>query len=322
MLAAVNTRYGPPDVVRVAEVDRPAVGDRDVLIHVRAATVNRTDCGFRAAEPFFMRLLTGLARPRVTIQGGEFAGVIAATGAGVTAYRVGDRVFGFSRGFGAHAEYVCQPEDGWLTAMPANVTFAQAAASTEGGQYALSFIHTANVHAGQSVLVYGATGAIGSALVQLLKHTGAQVTAVCAGPHLDLVRGLGADRVVDYTATDFTRDSERYDAVFDAVGKTTFRRCRRLLKPRGLFLAPDIGPLMLNPVLALVTLVARGRKVMFPLPKISGPEMVRQIGELLATGEFHPVIDRSYPLADIVDAYRYVETGQKIGNVIISMEPA
>jgi NADPH:quinone reductase-like Zn-dependent oxidoreductase len=323
MKAAVHTRYGSPDVVRIAEVDKPAVGDHDVLVKVHVATVNRTDCGFRAAKPFFIRLFTGLVRPRRTILGCEFAGSVEAVGSGVTSFEVGDQVFGFSEWrFGAHAEYLSMPDDGSLATLPENVSFEGAAASTEGSHYALSLITKAKIHSGQDVLVNGATGAIGSAAVQLLKGLGAVVTAVCDAEHVDLVKGLGADRVIDYTAEDFTKGGQTYDVVLDAVGKSSFGRCRRRLKARGIYLSSDLGPLSLNPILALITQLFGGKKVMFPIPPKYDRERVRHFKGLLESGAFKPVIDRRYRLDQIVEAYRYVETGQKIGNVLISLEPA
>jgi NADPH:quinone reductase-like Zn-dependent oxidoreductase len=317
MRAAVHTRYGPPDVVRVAEVEQPAAEDDEVLVRVHATTVNQTDCGFRAAKPFIVRFVAGLSRPRVTVLGNEFAGEVAAVGRSVTSFAVGDRVFGYNEGsFGAHAEYMTIREDGWIATMPAGLTYEEAAPSTEGSHYALSGIRTAKVRRGQDVLVYGATGAIGSAAVQLLEHLGAKVTAVCATEHLELVKGLGADRVVDYTAEDFTNDRQTYDVVLDAVGKSSFGRCRRLLKPGGTYLSSDLGPLSQNPLLALVTPLFRGKRVMFPIPK-QDPEMLRYLKGLIESGAFTPVVDRQYPLDQIVEAYRYVETGQKIGNVVI-----
>ena len=322
MRAAVHTKYGPPEVVRIADVEMPTVGDHDVLIKVHVTTVNRTDCGFRAAEPFFVRLLTGLRRPRRTILGSEFAGVVEEVGGGVTSFAVGDDVFGFSEWrFGAHAEHLSMPDDGSLATMPANVTYDQAAASTEGSHYALSMIQKAKIKRGQDVMVYGATGAIGSAAVQLLKSFGVSVTAVCDTKNLNLVRGLGADRVIDYTAEDFTKDAQRYDAVMDAVGKSSFGRCKPLLKPRGVYLSSDLGPLSLNPILGLITPLFGGKRVMFPIPPKYRQEEVRFFQGMLASGAFKPVIDRRYPLDQIVEAYRYVETGQKVGNVVITVEP-
>lgn len=322
MRAAVRDRYGPPEVVRVVEVEQPAVTDHDVLVRVHATTVNRTDCGLRAAKPWIYRLFLGLGRPRRTILGTEFAGEVAAVGDAVTAFKVGERVFGFSgTTFGAHAEYLVLPEDeSMLATIPEGLTFEEAAPGTEGSHYALSSIRATKIRRGQDVLVYGATGAIGSAAVQLLKQVGATVTAVCATDQLDLVKGLGADRVVDYTTEDFTRDGHRYDVVIDAVGKSSFGRCRRLLKPRGVYLSSDLGPLSQNPLLALVTRLSRGRRVRFPIPR-SDPGVMAHLKELIASGAFRPVVDRSYPLDEIVEAYRYVESGRKVGNVVISVRP-
>jgi NADPH:quinone reductase-like Zn-dependent oxidoreductase len=318
--AAVRTRYGPPEVVRIAEVDKPAPKDNEVLVRVHATTVNRTDCGLRAAKPFVYRFLLGLTRPRVTVLGTEFAGEIEAVGTGVTSFRVGDRVFGFNgSSFGAHAEYLVTPADGLLATMPADLTYEEAAPSTEGSQYALSGIRAAKARGGgQDVLVNGATGAIGSAAVQLWKHLGANVTAVCRTEHVELVKGLGADRVVDYTATDFTKDEQRYDVVHDAVGKSSFGRCRRLLKPGGVYMPADLGPLSQNPILALVTPLFRGRRVLFPLPR-RDPGLAAYLKELIESGAFRPLIDRRYPLDEIVEAHRYVESGQKVGSVIITV---
>jgi NADPH:quinone reductase-like Zn-dependent oxidoreductase len=321
MKAAVQTRYGPPEIVQIRDVDGPAVGDRDLLVRVHATTVNRTDCAYRAARPFFMRFLTGIIRPRRTIMGTEFAGEVEAVGRGVTFFAVGDRVFGYNEGaFGAHAEYLSVPEDGSIATVPAGVTFEQVAPGTEGAHYALAFIRHAGTRTGQDVLVYGATGGIGSAAVQLLKNLDVTVTAVCATANLALVKGLGADRVVDYTAGDFTDDKQTYDAVYDAVGKSTFGRCKRLLKPGGVYVSSELGPWAQNPILALVTPLLRGRKAKFPFPQ-NNQAIVRRLREVIESGDFKPVIDRRYPLDQIVDAYRYVETGQKIGNVVITVAP-
>jgi len=321
MRAAVHTRYGPPEVVQITDVDKPVAKANEILVRIRATTVNRTDCGLRAAKPFFIRVLTGLIRPKATILGNEFAGEVEAIGSDVTLFKIGDRVFGFNGDqFGAHAEYMTIAQDGTVATMAANSTFEQAAAGTEGSHYALMHIDKAKIHDGQDVLVNGATGAIGSAAVQLAKIRGAKVTAVCAREHMTLVEGLGADRVIDYTAEDFTNDEQRYDVVLDAVGKSSFGRCRRLLKPDGIYLSSELGPLAQNQVLALVSPLFRGKRAMFPLPH-DDKEMVEYFKELLESGQFKPVIDRTYRLDQIVEAYKYVETGQKIGNVIITLEP-
>jgi NADPH:quinone reductase-like Zn-dependent oxidoreductase len=318
MKAAVRRRYGPPDVVRIEEVDAPMVGERDVLVRVHATTVNRTDCGFRSGKPFLVRLFAGVTRPRAKIMGTEFAGVVDAVGARVTSFAVGDRVFGFHEWkFGAHAEYLAIPESDAIAPMPEGFAFEEAAPATEASHYALTNIKAARGGSGQNWLVYGATGAIGSAAVQLLKNLGATVTAVCASPHLELVKDLGADRVVDYTAQDFTQDNQRYDVVFDAVGKSSFGACKRLLKPRGTFLCTDLGPRSQNPFLAVVTALSGGKNVKFPLPRRRDRAAIEHFKELMESGAFRPVIDRRYSLDEIVEAYRYVETEQKIGNVVI-----
>jgi len=321
MRAAVRDRYGPPEGVRVAEVDKPAPKDDELLVKVHATTVNRTDCGVRAAQPFLYRLYLGLRRPRLTVLGNEFAGEVEAVGAGVRSFSPGDKVFGWSQNrFGAHAEYLAVPERGSVATIPANLSYEEAAPGTEGAHYALSMIRTAGVQSGQDVLVNGATGAIGSAAVQLLAHLGARVTATCSAAHKDLVEGLGAERVIDYTAEDFTRDTRTYDLVLDAVGKSSFARCRRLLRPRGIYLSSDLGPLSQNPVMALVTPLFGGRRVMFAIPVQRDPAAVmRYLEDLMASGAFRPLIDRRYPLDQIVEAYRYVESGQKVGNVVITV---
>ncbi|HEX6360625.1 NAD(P)-dependent alcohol dehydrogenase [Actinophytocola sp.] len=320
MKAAVHTRYGSPDVVSIAEVDKPPVGEQDILVAVHATTVNRTDCAYRAAKPFFVRTTTGLTRPKRTILGTEFAGVVTEVGREVTSFTVGDQVFGYNEGaFGTHAEFLSVPANGPVATIPAGVSFASAAAGTEGSHYALAMIRVSSVQAGQSVLVHGATGGIGSAAVQLLKSLDITVTAVCDTANMELVKGLGADRVVDYTTEDFTDDDQRYDAVFDAVGKSRFGRCKRLLNPRGAYVSSELGPWAQNLFLPLVTL-GRDKKVRFPFPK-QDQRMVQYLGELLQSAKYEPVIDRRYPLDQIVEAYRYVETGRKVGNVVIDVVP-
>ncbi len=322
MKAAVQTRYGPPEVVQISEIDKPTIKADELLIKVHATTVNRTDCGFRSAKPFIVRFFSGLTRPRATVLGNEFAGVVEEVGSAVVSFGVGDRVFGYNDDrFGAHAEYMSISESQPLATIPEDLTFEEAAPSTEGSHYALSFIQTAKVQAGQDVLVYGATGAIGSAAVQLLKSLGAIVTAVCSTENVELVKGLGADRVVDYTAEDFTQDEQSYHVVIDAVGKSSYGRCKRLLNHNGIYLSSDLGPRSQNPILAIVTPIFGGKRVKFPIPK-QDKSMARHFKELIESGRFKPVIDKTYPLDQIVEAYRYVETGQKIGNVVISVQPS
>lgn len=318
MKAAVRTRYGPPEVVRVVHVPKPQVRHDELLVRVHATTVNRTDRGYRGGTPFIIRAFAGVIRPKYTILGTEFAGVVEAVGDDVASFVPGDRVFGYNeRTFGAHAEYMTIPEDGSVATIP-GMDFEQVAPSTEGSHYALANLRAGNVGPGSDVLVYGATGAIGSAAVQLAKSLGASVTAVCRGEHSSLVASLGADRVIDYTTEDFTAGGSDYDVVFDAVGKTSFARCKRLLRPHGVFLATDFGPFPWNPLLALTTRVVGDRKVLFPFPK-DDQQVVQYLRDRMDAGEFRPVIDRTYPLDDIVDAYRYVDAGHKLGNVVITV---
>jgi NADPH:quinone reductase-like Zn-dependent oxidoreductase len=286
-------------------------------VRVRATTVNRTDCGIRAGKPFFIRVLTGLVRPRARILGTEFAGVVESVGSGVRRFSAADRVFGYSRRFGAHAELVSIPEHGLVATIPGGFSFEEVAPSTEGAHYALSIIRQAGISRGQDVLVNGATGAIGSAAVQLLADLGVRVTAVCGAAQVELVRELGADRVIDREAVDFAKEDERYDVVLDAVGKSSFGRCRAVLKPHGLYLTTDLGPWAQNVGLPALTRLGRRRRVMLPTP-IENQEIVEYLRERLASGRFRPLVDRSYPLEQIVEAYRYVDTGQKIGNVVIT----
>lgn len=316
--AAVHTQYGPPEVVQVREVAKPVPNAREVLIRVHASTVNRTDCGFRSAEYFVSRFFSGLFKPKQQTLGCEFAGVVEAVGQGVTDLKVGDRVFGFNdERFGGHAEYLTRVEHE-VVPMPAGVPFAEAAALTEGAHYALGNIRAAKVRPGHRVLVYGATGAIGSAAVQLLKHAGATVTAVCATKHVALVKSIGADRVVDYRREDFTKTGETYHFVFDAVGKSSFSACKPLLTPGGVYISTEPGKRGDNVFRALFGPLQGSRRVLFPIPKTRRDDFV-YLKNLAEAGHFKPLIDRTYPLEQIVEAYRYVETGQKIGNVVITV---
>ena len=319
MKAAVYTRYGPPEVVRVVDVPTPVAADDEVLVKIHATTVNRTDCGFRGPKPWFIRPVSGPVRPRVRILGNEFAGEVEAVGRAVTSFAVGDRVFGYDdRAWGAHAQYRTVRQHASLARIPADLGYVQVAPAAEGSHYALANIRKANVQAGQRVLVNGATGAIGSAAVQLLAAGGMHVTAVCDTANLNLVRGLRAERVIDRTVEDFTEDDQNYDVVFDAVGKSSFGRCRRLLAPHGIYLSTDLGPRAENLFLMLVTPWLPGRSVMFGFPR-HDQAMMNYLKDLMERGRFRPVVDRTYELAEIVEAYRYVETGQKIGSVVITV---
>lgn len=319
MRAIVNTKYGPPDVVKLMEVDKPTPKDNEVLIKVNATTVNRTDCGFRSAEYFISRFFSGLFRPKFKTLGNEFAGEIEAIGNNVTSFDIGDKVFGFSGiKFGAHAEYMTIAENDAITTMPGNLTFEEAAPITEGGHYALCNIRAAKVKSGQNVLIYGASGAIGSAAVQLTRYFGAKVTAVCNTKNVELLRSLGADKVIDYTTQDFTKTEQLFDFVFDSVGKSSFGQCKPLLKRKGIYISTELGKKSENIFLALFTPILGGKKVLFPFPRISKEDVIL-LKELVVSGQYKPVIDRIYSLEQIIEAYKYVETGQKTGNVVISM---
>lgn len=319
MKAAIYNQYGPPEVVRLAEFEKPVAKDNEVLIKVSASTVNRTDCGFRSANYFIVRFWSGLFRPRNPVLGCEFAGVIEAIGQNVTLFKPGDKVFGYNDSkFGGHAEYMTMAEDDSLETMPENIAFNEAAAITEGAHYALCDIRAAKISAGQQVLINGATGAIGSAAVQLIKHLGAGVTAVCDTQNTELVKSLGADVVIDYLKQDFTQLNARFDVIFDAVGKSSFRKCLPLLKKGGIYMSTELGFMSQNPFLALITPLFGGKKLLFPIPEISKKD-VGFLKEMVANGSFRPVIDRTYPLEQIVEAFRYVETGMKTGNVIITI---
>jgi len=319
MKAVVSARYGLPDVLEIREVRKPEPQAGEVLIRVRATTVSRTDCGMLRPHPWFVRLVAGFLRPKITILGMDLAGEVEAVGAGVASFKPGDRVFGLSPDvYGAHAEYICVPESGAIAAMPAGARFDEAVVC-EGAWYADTNLQAFRLKPGRRILVYGASGAIGTAAVQLAKAYGAEVTAVVATRHLDLVRSLGADRAVDYTTEDFTQIGEVFDCVFDAVGKTSYFRCRRLLKPDGVFAATDLGPWCSNPLLVLWSSITGSHRVIFPLPKSSEAKaLVESLKTRMAAGQFRPVVDRVYPLEAIADAYRYVETKQKTGIVVIS----
>lgn len=319
MKAIIHTRYGPPEVLKLAEVPKPSLKENEVLIEVHATTVNRTDCGFRSAEYFISRFFSGLFRPKNQILGNEFAGDIVEIGKSVNSFQVGDKVFGYNDiTFGANAEFMVISENGPMAAIPDGLTYKEAAPITEGGHYALCDIRAAKVSPGQKVLVNGATGAIGSAAVQLCRYFGAEVTAVCATPHLELIKSLGAKTVIDYTKEDFTKIGEQFDFVFDAVGKSSFGKCKPILKSKGIYISTELGKGGQNPFLALITPMLGGKKLLFPLPTISKQDVVF-LKELVKSGQFKPLIDRTFPLEQMVEATKYVETGQKTGNVVITL---
>jgi NADPH:quinone reductase-like Zn-dependent oxidoreductase len=324
MRAVVYDKYGPPDVLRLEEVAKPVPKEDEVLVRVRATTVTRADVHTREANrssgramTLVSRLISGLRRPRQPILGREFAGEVEAVGAAVSEFAVGDRVFGLSGlTFGAHAEFMCMRESARIARMPAGMSFEDAAPICDGALNALMCLKQADLRKGRTILIYGASGAIGTAGVQLARYFGADITAVCSTKNLELVRSLGADAVIDYTQEDFTKNGQTYDVIFDAVGKLSFRRSRASLEPGGIYLPTD-GPV--NLMWALMPSRKGAKRVVFQIPPRQPKKDVLFLKELIEAGKFRPVIDRSYPLEDVIEATRYVETQQKTGNVVLTV---
>jgi NADPH:quinone reductase-like Zn-dependent oxidoreductase len=327
MKAAVFNRYGPPDVLEIKDVEKPVPRDNEVLVRVHAATVCAADWRMRKADPFMVRFMNGLWAPKkFNILGAEFAGTVESVGKAVTRFRAGDEVFG-SPGFkfGAHAEYICLPEDGLLAMKPVNMTFEEAAAVLFGGFSALHFLKKARIQAGQKVLIYGASGSVGVFAVQLAKHFGASVTGVCSTANLDLVKSLGADEVVDYTREDFSRAGRVYDIVFDTVGKSGFSRSLKSLKRGGPYVVVG-GSGRLSSILELVVRgiwvsVTGAAKVISGVARATAEDLAF-LKELIEAGKLKTVIDKRYPLAEIAEAHRHAEAGHKKGHVVVLFEPA
>jgi NADPH:quinone reductase-like Zn-dependent oxidoreductase len=309
-------RYGPPEVLRLVDVEEPVAKEDEILVRVHATTVNRTDTGFRSAEYFIARAFTGFFRPRTGILGTEFAGDVEEVGSAVTEFEVGDRVFGIK--LGAHAEFVCVRGSGVVAQLPTGMSYEEAAAVADGALTALSGLKKLDVRPGRSILVYGASGSIGTAAVQLCKHFEAHVTAVCGTKNVELVRSLGADEVIDYQREDFTKNGKTYDVVFDAVGKQSYWPARRSLKSGGVFIDTDPGLMWHLFLMALVTRWIGDKKVRMLIARFSKADLLF-LKELIEDGQYRAVIDRRYPLEDVVEASRYVETGQKTGNVVLTL---
>jgi NADPH:quinone reductase-like Zn-dependent oxidoreductase len=327
MRAVVYDTYGPPEVLRIAEVERPTPKEDEVLVRVRATTVNRSDVHIREANrraglamSIVSRMVSGFGRPRQRILGSEFAGEVQAAGAAADTFSVGDRVFGKTGlGFGAHAEFLCIRQSARIALMPAGMNFAEAAPICDGALNALMCLKMADLRKGRTILIYGASGAIGTAAVQLARYFGADVTAVCGTKNLELVRSLGADRVIDYTQEDFTKNGKTYHVIFDAVGKRSFKQCVSSLEPGGIYLPTD-GPV--NLFLALMPKRKGAKRVVFQIPPRQPVEDVHFLKKLVEDGRYRPVIDRCYPFDEVVEATRYVETEQKTGNVVLTVDGA
>lgn len=317
MKAAINTRYGPPEVVSVKSIKKPEPNPNQILVRVMFATVNRTDCGFRSAEYFISRFFSGLFKPKFHTLGCEFSGIIKQVGENIKEYKPGDRVFGFNDShFGAHAEYLILNKKDVFCKFPENISYENAACLSEGGHYALTDIKAAGIKSGHKVLINGATGAIGSAAVQICIYLGAEVTAVCSTENIEIVSRFKPKHIVDYKKQDFTQLDEQFDLVFDAVGKSRFSKCKNILKPEGIYISTELGPYWENPFMALWTSFFGKKKLLFPIPLIK-KEDLEFLLRLYLEGAYLPLIDRQFSLDSIVDAYKYVETGMKTGNVLV-----
>lgn len=325
MKAIVHTKYGPPDELQLKEVEKPVPGDNEVLIKIHATTVTTTDCNARnltfvpESFMFFARLMFGFKKPKINILGIDLAGEIEAIGKNVSLFKAGENVFGTpGTKLGGHAEYVCVPEDGALAIKPANLSWEAAAAISLAGNTALFFIRDlAKIQSGQKILIHGASGAIGTYAVQLAKYYGAIVTAVCSATNTEMVKSLGADKVIDYTKEDFTNSDERYDFVFDVVGKTTFSQCKGILKPKGIYLENMME--IKDFLKVLWTSITGGKKIKGGV-SAQRAENLKFFSVLIESGKLKPVIDKVYPLERTAEAFQYVEQGHKKGNVVITIK--
>jgi len=317
MKATIRRRYGSPNQIKIENTEKPVPTDNDILIKVHATTVNRTDCANLTAKPFIMRFVLGLFKPRKIILGTDFAGEVISVGKNVKSFSIGDKVFGFNdTGSESQAEYITTTVEN-LFLIPERIDYKEAAASLEGANYAYTFIHKVNIRSGQKILINGATGGIGSALLQFVRQYDVKITATCNTKNIELIQSLGADKIYDYTKEDFTDGNDKYDFIFDAVGKSTFGKCKPLLKEKGIYISSELGPYSQNIFYSLLT-SGSSKKVIFPIP-YSKQQTIPYISRLMEKGKFRPVIDREYSLEDISKAYEYVITGEKTGNVLITL---
>ena len=320
MKAVTRKKYGSPDILKIQVIEKPTPKTNEVLIRVYATTVNRTDCGILTGKPFLIRFFTGLFKPRHLSPGTDFAGKVEKIGEKVTSLKAGDRVWGLNdEGLSSQAQYMTIRENKAICLIPPNITYEEAVSCAEGAHYAYNFINKAKLKKGNKVLVNGATGGIGSALVQMLRHYGIMVTAVGNTKNIELLKILGAYKIFDHTKEDFTRSSDKYDVIFDAVGKSSFHKCKHLLVPQGIYISSELGPHAENLYLPLITKLTQKKRVLFPVP-MNCKRSIQFVNQLLEDGEFRAVIDRKYPMENIKEAYEYVATGRKTGNVIIDYQ--
>ena len=321
MIVSIRNKYGSPDVIELTTTSHIPFPQKDeILVKVKATTVNRTDCAVLTGIPWAIRLFTGLFEPRLKVTGTDFSGMVVSKGDDVDKFNIGDDVYGFfDQGIGSHASYFCVSTKKAIIKKPGNITYEQAAASLEGAHYAFYFLDKVVLNKGDKVLLNGGTGAVGNAALQFLKYRGIHVTVTCETNYIPVMELMGADKVIDYTKEDFTKLNDQFDFVFDAVGKSTFWECKLIMKPNAIYLSSELGPYWQNPLLALVAPLMTGKKVKFPLP-FSIQRSMAFINELIEKDKFKPLIDKRYPFSEIRSAFKYVMSGQKKGNVILTFD--
>jgi NADPH:quinone reductase-like Zn-dependent oxidoreductase len=317
MIAITRTKYGSPDVLEIKEIETPQPKKDEVLVRVHYTTVNRTDCGILTGKPYLIRAFTGLFKPSSLVPGTDFAGEVTAIGKEVKKFKIGFKVWGLNdEGLASHSQFMTIKESKGIVKIPNGFSCKDASACAEGAHYAYNFITKIHLKEGDKVLVNGATGAIGSATVQILKHFGAYVTAVGNTKNLDLLKKLGADKIWNYETQDFTKDTEKYDFICDAVGKSSFGECKPIMKNKSIYISSELGPNSQNLYLPFFTKFS-GKRVIFPIP-VNCKRSLLFINKLIEKGEFKAVIDKVYPIEEVKDAYKYVMTGQKTGNVLLN----
>lgn len=320
MRAAVYRRYGNPEVIKLEEILKPVPNDNEVLVRVIASSMNRTDCGYRKPEyPVIIRLINGLIRPKINIMGSEFSGIVESVGKNVNLFNPKDKVFGLKTDkFGTHSEYICISENASISQMPDNISYEEAAGVCDGLMLALAYIREIDFSKNIKILINGASGSIGIAFLQLANYYGAEITAVCSKKSIPIIKSLGVEKIIDFNEEDFTKTDEKFDVVFDAVGKSSYFKCKKLLNNGGLYFSTELGVLAQNVLLPFFTKIFSNTKIKFPIPKDNKKD-VEFFKMLIEKWEYKPVIDKVYSFEEIVEAAKYVETGSKVGNVVIKI---